>query len=79
MERALSAPRDLVARLRHEPTAEDLAGYNPEWLAAVLAERPALHRFPKATAARTQQRAKLIVSEYGGDAAVLWTGSASRR
>jgi uncharacterized HhH-GPD family protein len=77
LERAFSAPRDLVARLGREPTAEDLAYYDPESLAAVFTERPALHRFPKAMAARTQQLAKLIVSEYGGDPAALWTTASS--
>jgi uncharacterized HhH-GPD family protein len=77
LERAFSAPRDLVARLGREPTAEDLADFDPESLAAVFAERPALHRFPKAMAARTQQLAKLIVSEYDGDAAALWTTASS--
>jgi uncharacterized HhH-GPD family protein len=72
-ERAFSAPRDLVRRLGHEPTAEELATSNPEALAAVFAERPALHRFPKAMAARTQVLAQLIVAEYDGDAASLWT------
>jgi uncharacterized HhH-GPD family protein len=72
-ERAFSAPRDLVRRLGHEPTAEELATGNPEALAAVFAERPALHRFPKAMAARTQVLAQLIVAEYDGDAASLWT------
>ena len=33
LERAFSAPRDLWARLGHEPTAEELADYNPEALA----------------------------------------------
>ena len=73
LERAFSAPRDLVARLGHEPTAEELAGYNPEKLAAVFGERPALHRFPKAMAARTQDLARLIVADYQGDAAALWS------
>ncbi|HXT91433.1 MAG TPA: HhH-GPD-type base excision DNA repair protein [Trebonia sp.] len=72
-ERAFSAPRDLVRRLGHEPTAEELATFNPEALAAVFAERPALHRFPKAMAARTQVLAQLIVADYDGDAASLWT------
>jgi uncharacterized HhH-GPD family protein len=76
-ERAFSAPRDLVRRLGHEPTAEELAGVNPEALAAVFAERPALHRFPKAMAARTQVLAQLIVAEYDGDAASLWTTASS--
>jgi uncharacterized HhH-GPD family protein len=72
LERAFSAPRDLVRRLGHEPSAEELATFDPEALAAVFSERPALHRFPKAMAARTQELAKLIVSEYDGDAAALW-------
>jgi uncharacterized HhH-GPD family protein len=76
-ERAFSAPRDLVRRLGHEPTAEELATFNPEALAAVFAERPALHRFPKAMAARTQVLAQLIVAEYDGDAASLWTTATS--
>jgi uncharacterized HhH-GPD family protein len=77
LERAFSAPRDLVARLGHEPTAEELAAYNPDELAAVFGERPALHRFPKAMAARTQDLARLIVSEYEGDAAALWSTATS--
>jgi uncharacterized HhH-GPD family protein len=77
LERAFSAPRDLVARLGHEPTVEELAGYNPEELAAVFGARPALHRFPKAMAARTQDLARLIVSEYQGDPAALWSTATS--
>src|SRR5271170_1243396 len=69
LERAFSAPRDLVRRLGHEPTADELASFNPEALAAVFGERPALHRFPKAMAARTQELARLIVRDYDGDAA----------
>jgi uncharacterized HhH-GPD family protein len=77
LERAFSAPRDLVRRLGHEPTAEELADFDPEALAAVFSERPALHRFPKAMAARTQVLAQLVVAEYGGDAAALWTTASS--
>src|SRR3984957_20343381 len=77
LERAFSAPRDLVARLGHEPTVEELAAYNSDELAAVFGERPALHRFPKAMAARTQDLARLLVSEYAGDAAALWSTATS--
>jgi uncharacterized HhH-GPD family protein len=73
LERAFSAPRDLVRRLGHEPSADELAAFDPEALAAVFAERPALHRYPKAMAARTQELARLIAAEYHGDAASLWT------
>jgi uncharacterized HhH-GPD family protein len=77
LERAFSAPRDLVRRLGHEPAAEELAAMDPEELAAVFGERPALHRFPKAMAARTQLLAALIVREYGGDAAAVWSTASS--
>jgi uncharacterized HhH-GPD family protein len=76
-ERAFSAPRDLVRRLGHEPTAEELADFDPEALAAVFSERPALHRFPKAMAARTQELARLVMAGYDGDAAALWTTAPS--
>jgi len=77
LERAFSAPRDLVKRLGHEPSADELTSFDPEALAAVFSERPALHRFPKAMAARTQDLARLIVSQYDGDAAALWTTAPS--
>jgi uncharacterized HhH-GPD family protein len=77
LERAFSAPRDLVRRLGHEPSADELASFDPEALAAVFSERPALHRFPKAMAARTQDLARLVVSEYDGDAASLWATASS--
>jgi uncharacterized HhH-GPD family protein len=76
-EKAFSSPYELVKRLGHEPTAAELAEYDPAALAAVFAERPALHRFPKAMAARTQDLARLIVDRYDGDAAAVWTGAAS--
>ena len=44
IEKAFTSPRDLVRRLGHEPTAAELAGFDPEALAAIFSERPALHR-----------------------------------
>src|SRR5499425_1513347 len=61
LEKAFSSPYELVQRLGHEPTASELASFDPEALAAVFSQRPALHRFPKAMAARTQDLARLIV------------------
>src|SRR5215469_3673441 len=74
-EKAFSSPYELVKRLGHEPTAAELADYDPDALGAVFAERPALHRFPKAMAARTQDLARLIVDRYDGDPAAIWTGA----
>ncbi len=77
LERAFSAPYDLAQRLGHEPTAEELAAFDPGELAAVFAQRPALHRFPKAMAARVQELARLIVTGYGGDPAAVWLTAGS--
>ena len=72
LERAFSAPYDLARRLGHEPTAPELADYDPDALAAVFAERPALHRYPKSMAARVQALCRLIVDRYDGEAARVW-------
>jgi uncharacterized HhH-GPD family protein len=73
LERAFSAPLDLARRLGHEPTAAELADFDPEALAAIFAERPALHRYPKAMAGRVQAVAQLIMDSYDGQPEQLWT------
>src|SRR6201981_978060 len=75
IEKAFTSPRDLVRRLGHEPTAAELAGFDPEALAAVFSARPALHRYPRAMADRVQQLCQVIVDRYGGDPAGLWGGA----
>ena len=77
LERAFSAPLDLVRRLGHEPTVAELGEFNPVALAAVFSQRPALHRYPKAMAARVQDLARLIMAEYDGDAARVWESATS--
>src|SRR6516165_3040080 len=76
-ERAFSAPLDLTRRLGHEPSAAELAEFDPDRLAAIFSERPAMHRYPKAMAARVQDLARLIVDQYDGDAARLWETAGS--
>jgi uncharacterized HhH-GPD family protein len=73
LERAFSAPLDLARRLGHEPTVTELAEFDPVALAGIFAERPALHRYPKAMAARVQDMARLIMDQYDGDPAQLWS------
>jgi uncharacterized HhH-GPD family protein len=75
-EKAFSSPYELVRRLGHEPTAAELADFDPDALADVFAQRPALHRFPRAMAARAQDLARIIADRYDGDAAALWQGAA---
>ncbi|HEV2377154.1 MAG TPA: HhH-GPD-type base excision DNA repair protein, partial [Streptosporangiaceae bacterium] len=77
IEKAFTSPRDLVARLGHEPTAAELADFDPEALAAVFSERPALHRYPRAMAGRVQQLCRVIVDDYDGEAANVWSGAAT--
>lgn len=76
MEKAFSSPYVLAQRLGHEPTARELADYDPQALTALFAQPPALHRFPKAMAARVQDVARLLVERYDGDAEKIWTGAA---
>lgn len=79
LERAFAAPSDLARRLGHDPEAEELAGYDPDALAAVFGERPALHRFPKAMAARVQALCRILVDRYDGDAEKVWSGVTTGR
>jgi uncharacterized HhH-GPD family protein len=77
LEKAFSSPYQLVLRLGHEPTAEELAGFDPEALAAIFAERPALHRFPRAMAARVQDLGRVLLEKYDGDAGQVWARAAT--
>lgn len=72
LERAFSAPYDLVARLGRDLDAADLAGADPERLAALFATPPALHRFPASMARRVQAMCAALCENYGGDPARLW-------
>jgi uncharacterized HhH-GPD family protein len=74
MEKAFTSPWVLAQRLGHAPTATELAEFDPEALLAVFSEPPALHRFPKAMAARVQDVCRVLVDQYDGEAANLWSG-----
>jgi uncharacterized HhH-GPD family protein len=76
LEKAFSSPYVLAQRLGHEPTAQDLADFDPDELITIFATPPALHRFPKAMAARTQEVCRVLVERYDGDAAALWSDAA---
>jgi uncharacterized HhH-GPD family protein len=79
LEHAFSAPSELARRLGHDPEAEELSGYAPEAFVALFSERPALHRFPKAMAARVQTLCRVLVDQYDGDAEKVWAGVATGR
>jgi uncharacterized HhH-GPD family protein len=75
LERAFSSPRDLKNRLGGRLDAAEIAAMDPDELARSFAERPALHRFPAANAKRVQELCRIVVDEYDGDAAAVWTGA----
>ena len=75
LERAFRSPYDLRERLGGHLDVAALASMDPEALAAVFSEKPALHRFPKSMAGRVQEVCAVIVGSYGGDAAAVWTSA----
>lgn len=77
IEKAFTAPRDLVSRLGYEPAAQELAAFDPGALAAVFSQRPALHRYPRAMAGRVQRLCAHLVDDYGGDPANIWADARS--
>lgn len=72
LERAFSGPLELKRRLGGRLDAAEIAAMDPERLAQIFAERPALHRFPAANAKRVQELCRLITERYGGRAEDIW-------
>jgi len=73
MEKAFSSPYVLQQRLGRSLDARELAEMDPDELTAIFAKPPALHRFPKAFAKKTQELCQILVDSYDGDASRLWT------
>ena len=46
----------------------------PDELAAVFKERPALHRYPGSMAGRVQELCRAVAEDYGGKADAIWKG-----
>jgi uncharacterized HhH-GPD family protein len=74
VQKAFSSPLELSKRLGGLDAAA-IAAMAPERLESVFREKPALHRFPANMAHRTQEFCATIASEYGGDAALIWTAA----
>jgi uncharacterized HhH-GPD family protein len=73
MERAFGAPRLLADRLGVDGlSAAALAAHDPDDLVRIFQGPPALHRYPGAMAARTQELCRLVVERYDGRADHLW-------
>ena len=72
MEHAFRGPAKVTDRFgSFEPAS--IAAADPEEFAAMAATTPAIHRFPGSMAARLQELARIVMDDYDGDAARLWT------
>ena len=76
MEHAFRGPHKVLTRFGTvDPAA--IAAADPEEFAALCSTPPAIHRYGRSMAARLQSLAALVESEYGGDAARIWTDVAT--
>ncbi|HAM02672.1 MAG TPA: Fe-S cluster assembly protein HesB [Acidimicrobiaceae bacterium] len=77
IEWAFSAPLELSRRLGADLDAGRLAATDPDELASVFSQRPALHRYPGAMAKRVHELSRLIVDEYAGRPQAIWETASS--
>jgi uncharacterized HhH-GPD family protein len=73
MEKAFTSPDVLRERLGRDLDAADIASIDEAELITLFTTPPALHRFPGAMAKRAQLLCQLVVENYDGDAASIWT------
>ena len=72
MEAAFAGPKKIADRIGGVD-AREIADYDPDEFAALCSKTPAIHRFPGSMAKKIQAIAQLIVDDYNGNAAGLWT------
>lgn len=80
MEWAFKGPRTLADRLgASDLDAHEIAAQDPEAFAALLSEKPAVHRYPGSMAKRIQQLCQYLVEHYDGRAELVWKNVADGR
>jgi uncharacterized HhH-GPD family protein len=78
MEWAFQGPYTIARRMgRDDLDAHEIAGHDPERFAAVLSEKPAVHRYPGSMAKRVQALCQFLVERYDGDGGAVWRDAAS--
>ncbi|QRY61225.1 Fe-S cluster assembly protein HesB [Gordonia sp. PDNC005] len=76
MERAFAGPAKIKDRFGTlDPAA--IAAAEPEAFADLCATPPAVHRYGRSMAGRIQELARVVVDEYNGDTASIWTTARS--
>ncbi|MFD7546335.1 HhH-GPD-type base excision DNA repair protein [Streptomyces sp. NPDC059578] len=75
MEWAFAGPYTIAQRLGADDLdAHEIAAYEPEAFAALLSEKPAVHRYPGSMAKRVQQLCQYLVEHYDGRPEAVWEG-----
>lgn len=77
IEVAFRGPARLADRLGGRLDARAIATMDLDEVVAVVAARPALHRFPSSMAGRIHALCRVVVDELDGDAGLLWRDVAS--
>lgn len=75
MEWAFRGPAAIAQRMGADDLdAHKIAVQDPDDFAALLSEKPAVHRYPGAMAKRVQQLCQYLVERYDGNAELVWKG-----
>ena len=74
VQKAFSGPLELKRRIGGLDAAR-IAAMEPAVLDEVFRRPPALHRFPSSMATKIQALCAAIATDYGNDAARVWTGA----
>ncbi|MFF9376308.1 HhH-GPD-type base excision DNA repair protein [Streptomyces griseoluteus] len=78
MEWAFKGPETIARRMGADDLdAHDIAARDPEEFAALLSEKPAVHRYPGSMAKRVQALCQYLVEHYAGDAEAVWRDAGS--
>ncbi|MFJ4816668.1 HhH-GPD-type base excision DNA repair protein [Streptomyces sp. NPDC088801] len=80
MEWAFKGPATIAQRLGGDDLdAHEIAAHEPEAFAALLSQKPAVHRYPGSMAKRIQQLCQYLVEHYDGDAEAVWKDAGTGR
>ncbi|MHB9860259.1 HhH-GPD-type base excision DNA repair protein [Streptomyces sp. YIM S03343] len=75
MEWAFRGPATIAQRMgAADLDAHEIAVQDPDDFAALLSEKPAVHRYPGSMAKRIQQLCQYLVEHYDGNAELVWKG-----
>jgi uncharacterized HhH-GPD family protein len=73
MEWAFKGPSTIARRMGADDLdAQEIAAQDPEAFAALLSDKPAVHRYPGSMAKRIQQLCQYLVEHYDGNAELVW-------